>query len=208
MLLRAKGIVFSFFCLGKVVWSHSMFCHFVLDQNVKTSSCHLSWWCEESCFLSKHTSPAIMMQHFSLKFVLNCLQQGTHQAQTFHLFHDCTLPFFKPCCHFPDLCIILFCSTHTFYPLFLLVEAVHGQLLWGWSLMSVPVFKVVYHCVTLLVAMQSSPYACWSCVWMSDGGNCTLHVLASHSLAQKYDHMIGGAHNMIFILVWNNIGWK
>ena len=107
--------------------------------------------------------------NFLLKFVHLCLQQVTHQAQTLHLFPDCTVPYFNPRCHFPDLHIIFFWWTPRLYPLFFLVEAVHGEPLWGLSLMSVPVFKVVYHCLTLLVPMQASPYAHWSCVWMSDG---------------------------------------
>jgi len=170
MLLRSKSIVLSFFCLGNVAWSHSIFFNFVLDQKNETSFCLLSWCCEASCCIGPHTIPAIMMKHFLLKFVLLCLQWETQQAQTLRLFPDCTVPYFNPSCHFPDLCIILFWWTHRLYPLFLLVEAVYGQPLCGWSLMSVSVVKVVYHCLTLLVPMQSSPCACWSCVWISDGG--------------------------------------
>lgn len=98
-----------------------------------------------------------------------CLQWVTQQAQTLPLFPDCTVPYFNPRCHFTDLYIILFWWTQRFYPLFLLVEAVHGQPLWGWSLMSVPVFKVVFHCLAL--GSQAVISICtWSCVWISNGG--------------------------------------
>jgi hypothetical protein len=109
------------------------------------------------------------MTNFSLKCVHLRLQQGTQQAQTLHLFPYCTVLYFNPCCHLPDLYIIFFWWTHRFYHLFLLIEAAHGQPLWGRLLMSVPVFKVVYHCLTLLFPIQSSRYSHWSCVWISDG---------------------------------------
>ena len=77
----------------------------------------------------------------------------------------------------------------------------------------VHIFKMLYLSSTLLASMQAFPYACWSHTWMSNvissltrNSICMFlkwHVLASHFLALRYDHMMGTS-NMIFTLVWHN----
>jgi hypothetical protein len=127
------------------------------------------------------------------------LQRVTQQAQTLRLFPDCTVPCFSPWCHFADLYIILFWWTQRLYPLF------HGHPLWDWSLMPVPVFKVVYHCLTLLVPTQSSPYARWSCVWITDEGispsahnSITAHCMSLPAILLHRNMMVGQATWFLF----------
>ena len=183
-----------------------------LDQNLDTRSCYPWWCCVESCCTGQHTVVAILRKHFPQKFVPLYQLSRNLGSRTFHFFLNHTLLYFKPCCCLQDSCIISLWWPHIFYPLFLLIEAECG-----WSSMSLflslktlyPLFNTVGAHAVISICMLKLCVNIWYRNFFLNTKFChcillKLHILASHSLAQRGHE---GGRRLFFILAWDN-WWK
>jgi hypothetical protein len=130
-------------------------------------------------------------KYFLLKFVYLCQRVRNPAGKNFLVFQDfhhllnCKVPCSSLCCHFRDCYASVPSDELNNSSFFLPAEKVHGQPSWGWLAISVfPCLKCFMHCLTLLASMQSSPYACWSFVWMCNGGISSLTKYLSLHIAK------------------------
>lgn len=122
------------------------------------------------------------------------------QAQTFQYSKPSTTPWttwrlMSICCHFSGTCPSSLISSLIF-PLFLLVEGVHGQSLQVVRRCVFLSLKAFTNPMSLLVHMQASPYAQWICEWTSvppEREILSLHI-AKKCLNQILHHIIIWPH--------------